>query len=151
MILGNYENLVFSPNDLFIISITSISLAVKRFKIIAYVKRNFDSSVSPFVSIIYFIVIISGNFDASFIYTMTFPFSSRPLLPYYKILKNFKFILLNINTALPLIYVYSLLFKYLNSNPSFFYKPKKITVFAGILTPIANVSVANRTLTKPSE
>lgn len=67
---------------------------------------------------------------------MTVPFSSRPLLP-----------------ALPDIWTYSEEFKNLCNPPEpvTFFIELKITVLVGMLIPIANVSVANRTLIRPSE
>lgn len=65
---------------------------------------------------------------------MTVPVVSNPLLP-----------------ALPAICVYSPGKRFRKDVPSCFRMPEKTTHFAGILTPIANVSVANSTLTTPRE
>jgi hypothetical protein len=136
MLLAYYENFGFYKNDCRIIYYTFMSFELNKFKIIWYVTLNFDYRRSPGWSIIFIISCDSGRFPGSLHIIITVPFSSRPLLP-----------------ALPDICTYSDEFKNLSppSEPVTFLIELKMTVFVGMLIPIAKVYVANKTLIRPSE
>lgn len=131
-----YENLGFYKKDCLIIYSTFISFELKRFKIIWYVTRNLDYNLSPGWSIIFIIYWDCGRLLGSLTRMITVPFSSKPRRP-----------------ARPDICTYYEEFKNLNppSDPVTFFIELKITVFVGMLIPIANVYVANNTLINPSE
>ena len=121
-----------SEKDRRIKSFTDMLSTMIKFKIMLNVKRNCDDS---FKDIPESVAVIVGRSGTSFQqFKMTVPFTSKPRRP-----------------ARPLICVYSPGNKNRKSFPSCFRILLKIAVRAGTLTPIANVSVANRTLQRPLE